>query len=185
MTQRVKNPYRVFQHSVIEPRLPDIDIVAAYEVTLLPAKKASIAQLVRDGFYKEFDRRILQPGLCRETNFVRQTEVRTATLIGLSLPVSRDQVIQSLERKGLRPLSAREFMCFGKSNHCLFLRGIKYPIITVGASYWDASTDLPYEYLHLDEVEGLRYLKLKVEPENGWSTEFLFIGFPITDTEAS
>jgi len=161
---------------VIESELPDIDIFETYTVALLPSQKISIAQLVTDGLYDEFDPRILHSGYCRENNFVRQAEVRTATLIRIYLPASKNRVIQSLMRKGLRPLSAREFLCFGKSNPNILSTGL--PIVGVGGA-WRLSHDYPEEYLYLEGSQNKRMLKLKPEPENGWLTDHVFIGFPI------
>ncbi len=168
----------VLQHSIIELRLPNlvIHVVEAYTVKLLPSQKISIAQLVTDGFYDEFDSRIIEHGLYEDYS-VRQTKVLTVTIIQLNLSANKNRVIQSLKRKGLRPLSAREFLCFRKSNSERIPIGP--PIVAVGA-YWNISHDRPCEYLYL---EG-RILKLGPEPEGGWGTDCSFIGLPIADTEA-
>ncbi len=172
----------VLQHSIIEPRLPNIVIFESYTVALLPSQKISIAQLVTDGFYDEFDSRIIKSGFCREDYFVQQAKVLTATTIQLDLFANKNRVIQSLRRKGLRPLSSREFLCFGKSNSKRIPIGP--PIVAVGA-YWNTSYDRPFEYLHLEGSKNQRILKLKPEPEGGWGTDYIFIGFPIINTEAS
>ena len=183
-TIRFDNTMDSLQH-VIEPSLPHIAIVGNYTVEIV--KWLSLTQLVRGDIYSDWDREITQEENYVNDYFFGQPQTRTAVLIQLNLPASNKRVVESLRRKGLRSLSGRELLYLANINaHNLKrkLRDMERSLVVIGG-HWDMGVEHPWKYLKLEILNNELTPKLKEEPIDGWPTDCLFIGFPITDTEAS
>ncbi len=167
----------LLQH-VIEPKLPNIEIVGTYNVDLVAG--VSLEQLIQDGSYANWDREIIQGDHFGDFP-IEQSRVLPATFIRLDLRASNKRVIQSLRKKGLRPLSGRELLYFGKS-HPFYTGSItqqvklRRPVIALRSSWTGHCRSR--KYLELGISNHQRALRLRAEPADGWPTNCLFAGFP-------
>lgn len=166
----------MLQNFVIEPKLPDINAVHTLSVELVAG--VSLDQLIREGFYTDWDQVIGRPEDYFDDYPIERSRSEIATLIQLDLPASRNCVIRCLRRNGLRPLSGRELLCLGRSNRFLSNKTRK-PILAVGSNWWYGRYQ-SQRFLELSVFLGRRYLKLVAEPDGGWPTDYLFAGFPST-----
>jgi hypothetical protein len=167
---------------VIEPRLPHINVIGKFDVSMFAG--VSLEQLVRSDLFLNWDMNILEEKNHFDDYPIEGARTRVTTLIQhFDLPTSNKRGIESLRRKGLRPLSGKELLFlvntrpYRVKNMLQMVNG--YSIIALGSNW---STDYHRQsrkYLKLGVEDKELILILEKEPANGWPTNHLFAGFPI------